>query len=41
VNWYLSYRRSGAKGMDAYFIIGDPDRRRFREQVQIKLVFVL
>jgi hypothetical protein len=41
VNWYVSYRQSGGKGLDTYFIIGDPNSRRFREQAQVKLVFAL
>ncbi len=38
-NWYLSYRSAGGKGTDLYFIIGDPNARRFTRQVQLKLVF--
>jgi hypothetical protein len=39
LNWYLSYRNSGGKGTDVYFIIGDPNARRFVRQAQLKLVF--
>jgi hypothetical protein len=38
-NWYASYRSSGGQGTDLYFIIGDPNSRRFRRQMQLKLVF--
>lgn len=38
LNWYLSYRRAGAKGMDTYLIIGDPNARRFQRVAQVKLV---
>jgi hypothetical protein len=39
LNWYLSYRNSGGKGTNLYFIIGDPNARRFSRQAQLKLVF--
>lgn len=38
-NWYVSYRNAGARGTDAYVIVGDPNAPRFREQVAMKLVF--
>jgi hypothetical protein len=38
-NWYASYRSSGGKGMDLYFIIGDPNTRKFERKAQLKLVF--
>lgn len=40
-NWYLSYRSSGERGTEIYFIIGDPNALRFREQVRMKLVFAI
>jgi hypothetical protein len=40
-NWYLSYRNSGERGMETFFIIGDPNARRFSEQVRVKFVFAL
>jgi hypothetical protein len=40
-NWYVSYRSSGERGMETYFIIGDPNALRFREQVRVKLVFAI
>jgi hypothetical protein len=40
-NWYLSYRHSGEKGMETYFIVGDPNAERFVEQVAVKFVFAL
>lgn len=41
VNAYLSLRRSGEKGTEFYFIIGDPNAERFRKQIAIKVVFSL
>jgi hypothetical protein len=41
VNWYLSFRDSGKLGTETYFIIGDPNARRFVEQVAVKFVFAL
>jgi hypothetical protein len=38
-NWYVSYRNSGERGTETYFILGDPNARRFTEQVLLKLVF--
>ncbi|MFN8221027.1 MAG: sugar-binding protein [Fimbriimonadales bacterium] len=38
-NWYVSFRSSGAKGTEFYFIIGDPNARRFVRQAQLKVVF--
>lgn len=38
-NWYLSYRNSGAKGTEVYFIIGDPNARKFVRQAQLKMIF--
>ncbi len=40
-NWYLSYRHSGIKGTEVFFILGDPNTRRFTEKVQANLVFAL
>ncbi len=40
-NWYVSYRNSGAKGLETYFIIGDPNARRFVHQGLVKLVFAI
>jgi Carbohydrate family 9 binding domain-like/Domain of unknown function (DUF5916) len=41
MNAYLSLRRSGEKGTEVYFIIGDPNAERFRKQVAMKVVFAL
>lgn len=38
VNWYLSYRDSGKKGLEWFAIIGDPNARKFRRMVQFKFV---
>lgn len=40
-NWYVSYRNSGARGTEVYFILGDPNARRFVERAAVKFVFVL
>jgi hypothetical protein len=39
VNFYLSYRNAGRRGMDTYFIIGDPNARSFVQRVMVKFVF--
>lgn len=39
VNWYLSYRDSGKKGMEWFAILGDPNARKFRRMLQFKFVF--
>jgi len=38
-NWYLSYRSAGGKGTDFYVILGDPNARKFKRQLQLKWVF--
>lgn len=40
-NWYLSYRNSGAKGVESYLILGDPNAQRFQNQFRVKLIFPL
>jgi hypothetical protein len=40
-NWYVSYRSSGEKGTEMFFIIGDPNSLRFTEKVAVKLVFAI
>jgi hypothetical protein len=40
-NWYVSFRNSGAKGTETYFIIGDPNARRFVSQALIKIVLAV
>lgn len=37
-NFYLAYRRSGNRGNEYYFILGDPNARTFRPSVIFKLV---
>lgn len=37
-NWSASYRLSGRRGNELFFIIGDPNSRRFERRVAIKLV---
>lgn len=41
INPYLSYRASGRTGTDVYFILGDPNARRFVQRFMMKLVFAL
>jgi hypothetical protein len=38
VNWYLSYRHSGGKGIEYFVILGDPNTDEFRERLIVKLV---
>jgi len=40
-NWYLSYRNSGEKGTEVFFILGDPNATRFVEQALVKFIFAL
>jgi hypothetical protein len=40
-NFYLSYRNAGRGGLDTYFILGDPNARRFAQRVMMKWVFAL
>lgn len=40
-NFYLSYRNAGRGGLDTYFILGDPNARRFTQRVMMKWVFAL
>lgn len=41
INWYLSYRRAGARGMEYYLILGDPNAERFRKSLVLKVVYPL
>ena len=38
INWYLSYRHSGNKGIEYFVILGDPNADEFSERLIIKLV---
>lgn len=40
-NWYLAYRNSGAKGIESYVILGDPNAQRFQNQFRVKFIFPL
>jgi hypothetical protein len=40
-NWYLSYRNSGGKGTEVFFVLGDPNAPRFQTQFRVKFVFSL
>ncbi len=40
-NWYLSYRNSGAKGVESYVILGDPNALTFQNQFRVKWIFSL
>ncbi len=41
INGYVSFRQSGEKGTEYFFILGDPNAERFRTQVALKIVFAL
>ena len=41
LNWYLSYRQGVRRGMDAYFILGDPNAEEFRRRAVLKLIMPL
>ncbi|HEY3282388.1 MAG TPA: carbohydrate binding family 9 domain-containing protein [Armatimonadota bacterium] len=41
LNWYLSYRRSGEKGTQLYFILGDPNAEKFVKRLAMKVVYPL
>ena len=38
-NFYVSYHNSGRKGTDSYFILGDPNSKRFVKRLTLKFVF--
>lgn len=38
-NWYIAYRNAGGKGLEWYFIVGDPNARNGRERVALKMVW--
>jgi hypothetical protein len=40
-NWYLSFRNSGERGTEYYFILGDPNARKFTRQALLKVVMAL
>jgi hypothetical protein len=40
-NWYLSFRNSGLLGTETFFILGDPNARRFTEFAAVKFVFAI
>jgi hypothetical protein len=40
-NWYLSYRNSGKKGTETYFLFGDPNTPKFTQKATLKFVFAL
>ncbi|MFQ6042689.1 MAG: hypothetical protein ACE5PV_17670 [Candidatus Poribacteria bacterium] len=40
-NWYLSYRQAVRKGMDAFFILGDPNAEKFQKRALLKLLVPL
>ncbi len=40
-NWYLSYRNSGAKGVESYVILGDPNAQKFQNQFRVKFIVPL
>jgi len=40
-NWYLSFRNSGERGIETYVILGDPNARRFQEELRVKFVFAI
>lgn len=40
-NAYLAYKNAGRKGLDTFFIIGDPNAPKFVPQIAVKLVYAL
>lgn len=38
MNAYLAYRRAGAKGIETYFILGDPNATKTRARIAVKFV---
>ncbi|HRF60334.1 MAG TPA: carbohydrate binding family 9 domain-containing protein [Fimbriimonadaceae bacterium] len=38
-NWYLSYRKAGAKGAELYVLLGDPNAAQFSSKFTVKLVW--
>jgi len=40
-NWYLSYRQSGYGGVETFFVFGDPNAKKFTNQVLVKTVWPL
>jgi hypothetical protein len=38
-NGYLSYRRSGYGGVETFLILGDPNARRFRQRLALKVIW--
>ncbi|MCD6505593.1 carbohydrate binding family 9 domain-containing protein [Candidatus Poribacteria bacterium] len=41
LNWYLSYRQGVRRGMDVYFIMGDPNAEEFSRRAVLKLIIPL
>ena len=41
MNAYLFFRNAGHRGMETYFIIGDPNARRFVKSISFKFVFAV
>jgi len=40
-NGYLAYRRSGYGGVETFLILGDPNARRFRQRLVLKVVWAM
>lgn len=38
-NWYVSYRKSGGRGLEYFLIVGDPSAQSQRNRVALKLVW--
>lgn len=41
VNFYLSYRNAGRRGMDTYIILGDPNAPSFVQRLMVKFVMAI
>ncbi len=40
-NWYVSLRRSGAKGVETFLILGDPNADVFTRRIEGKVLWPL
>ena len=40
-NWYVSLRRSGAKGVETFLILGDPNASEFTPRIEGKVLWPL
>jgi hypothetical protein len=40
-NLYFAYRRSGYGGVETFFILGDPNARKFKRRIMTKVIWPL